>query len=272
MRNFLLLIIKNGVHFIFIGLQILCFYLVINFNQNQREIYFNSSRLFVGKMNQEVTELNDYLNLKKITDSLASENASLIQQLINTEVSSREVADSVVQMYAVTPARICSKTLNLRNNYFTLCAGKENGVNRSMGVISNHGVVGITRDVSNHYTTVLPLNNSLSRLSCSIQGKDYFGNLVWKSMNPISMKLEGIPRHAKISVGDSVITSGYSAIFPKGIPVGSISNFSFSDEGSGNYNIDVKVFSDLSREEYVYVIENRQRAEIDSLQKLVLDE
>ncbi len=224
-------------------------------------------------MNQEVTEINDYLKLKKITDSLSSENASLIQQLINSDSSpTLEHADSTYAQYIISPAKICSKTLNLRNNYFSICAGKNNDIQRNMGVISPYGVVGIIKNVSNNYATVLPLNNSLSRTSCTIKSKNYFGNLVWKSMNPMNMKLEGIPRHARIAVGDSIVTSGYSAIFPKNLPIGTISNFSFSDEGSGNYNIDVKLHYDLSSIENVYVIDNTLKAEIDSLRNTLINE
>ncbi len=224
-------------------------------------------------MNQEVTEINDYLKLKKITDSLSNENASLIQQLINVDTETARLGvDSNHVQYLVSPAKICSKTLNLRNNYFSICAGKRNNIQPNMGVISSYGVVGIIKNVSNNYATVLPLNNSLSRTSCTIKNKNYFGNLVWKSMNPMNMKLEGIPRHARIAVGDSIVTSGYSAIFPKNLSIGTISNFSFSDEGSGNYNIDVKMHYDLSSIENVFVINNTMKAEIDSLRNTLTNE
>jgi rod shape-determining protein MreC len=272
MRNILLLFARYGTHLLFIGLEIVCFYLIVNYNQTQKDIWLNSSNIFSGFLNEKVDNTRDYFHLESINDSLQIENSKLLQRLIN---SSQPVGvnslDSNFQKFRVIPATICGLDIHKRYNYFNLCEGTSAGIRSGMGVVTENGVVGVVRDVSNNYSTVLPLINAASRTSCIIKTKNFPGILTWKSSNPLKMTLEDVPKHANLNIGDTIVTSGYSTIFPKGIPVGEISNF-ITEKGSATYIIDVNLWEDLTKLEYVYVIENQIKVEIDSLNNLLDEE
>ncbi len=263
MKNILLIFIKYGTHLLFIAFQIICFTLIINSNKEHGDIYNNTKSIFFENLNNNVDQLSDYLKLDDQNDSLIRENAKLMDILINQRITT--VVDTIsdtllLKQYSFIPAEICNKTIHLRNNYFTLCVGSMDGAKPMMGVISAEGIVGITTKVSDHFSQVIPLLHSQSRISASIRGLDFFGNLVWKDSNPRIMTLETIPKHASISIGDVVVTSGYSSIFPKDLPIGTISNFEIA-KGSSNYVIDVTLFNDLNNLSYAYLVNNRLKEE-----------
>lgn len=274
MRNILLLFARYGAHILFIGIEIFCFFLIVNYNQTQKDIYLNSIGLFNGKINQRVDKLSDYLYLQEVNDSLISENAKLLEQIINTSSSDQKTVflqDSALKEYKIIPSAICNKTINLKNNYITLCKGESSGIRKDMGVISENGVVGMVRSTSKDFSIVLPIINVLSRTSVSIKNKAYFGTMLWRDTHPLHVTVEEIPKHADLGVGDTIITSGFSSVFPKGIEIGKITNFSV-EPGSANYTIDVTLNNDLSKVEYVYVIDYVNRFQKDSLQKTIIDE
>ena len=263
MKNILLIFIKYGTHLLFIAFQIICFTLIVNNNKVHGDIYDNTKSIFFENFNNKVDQLSDYLKLDEQNDSLVRENAKLLDIIINQNNTSRTYTttdSSLLQQYSFIPAEICNKTIHLRNNYFTLCAGSTNGVKPMMGVISAEGIVGITTRVSDHYSKVIPMLHSQSRISASIRGLAFFGNLVWKNNDPKIMTLEAVPKHAPISIGDLVVTSGYSSIFPKDLPIGTISNFEIT-KGSSNYVIDVKLFNDLNNLSYTYLVNNKLKEE-----------
>ena len=267
MRNLIYLFARYGAQIMFITLEVLCIYLIVTYNNPQREIFINSSNIFSGYISERSQKVRSYFNLSHVNDSLMLRNAFLLTELVNRGDLSYTYhpTDSSFQQFIITPATICEKTLHLRNNSFTLCSGREHGIKKGMGVITEIGVIGIIRNVSANYSLVIPLNSTLSRLSCAVKNKNFHGILTWQDTNPLTMHLEGVPKHADIMVGDSIVTSGYSFVFPKGIPVGTISNF-FVNPGSAFYTIDITLHEDLNKIQYGYVVHNQRKEEIDSLQ------
>jgi len=259
MSNVISLFIRYSAFILFILLEIISFQLIINYNKSQKEIWANSSNRLTGGINEYVQGVEDFLQLQNYNDSLLVENAKLLETIINYRVSSK---DNIFQTfeeqdsskdYRLIPAKVCSKTLNLRNNYMTLCKGSKDSLYVGMGVISDKGIVGIISQVSDNFSTVLMILNSESRTSAKISSKNYIGNLIWRKDNIRIMTLKDIPKHATIAVGDSVSTSGYSISFPEDIYIGKVSDYR-SGSGGNSYDIDVRLLSDLSTVDYVYVV------------------
>lgn len=259
MKNVISFIIKYSAFIAFLLLEIISFYFIVNYNKSQKEIWLNSSNIFVGSINKHVQGVEDFFKLQERNDSLLTENARLLETIINYRVSSSnnsfqnfEEQDSTLN-YELIPSKICSKTIHLRNNYITLCKGAADGIKSGMGVISNDGIVGIVKEVSEKFSSVLLIINSQSRISVKINSKNYSGNLVWKDEDIRKMNLIDIPKHAEIEKGDTISTSGYSVSFPKDIMIGTISDFQI--KGGGNsFEIDVELFSDIGQLDYVYVV------------------
>ena len=110
-----------------------------------------------------------------------------------------------------------------------------------------------------------------SQVSCTIKHSAFFGNLKWIGLDPSIVFLEDIPKHAEVVVGDTIQTSGYSRHFPVGLDVGKVKDISLS-QGSNSYTIQVQLFNDMNNLEVVYVLEDQQAEELDSLLTIIENE
>jgi len=276
MRNLLYLIYRYSAFLVFILLELFCLYLITNYNKSQKEIWAHSSNLFSGNVSERVQKAEDFFTLRDQNDSLTRENAKLLETIINFRINAdannfvelENINQDSTAYYTLIPAKVCGKTINLRNNFITICAGHNQGLAAGMGVISKDGVVGIIKSVSDDYATVLLIINSQSRISALIKNKEYHGNLVWNSEDVREMKLMDVPKHADISIGDTVVTSGYSISFPKFIHLGSIKDMQIVG-GSNNFDIDVELSYDIAKVSNVYVVsynKAEEKAQLMSVQ------
>ena len=271
MRNLIVFIWKNYFFFLFLVLETIAFYLIIRNNRFQNTSVFNSSNTISGNIYQSYSNITDYLYLKKDNELLAAQNAKLQTFSVNSFITFKNdeysVNDPVYkQKYIYTQAKVINNSINKRNNYLTLNAGRLQHIEPEMAVIAADGVVGIVKDVSDNFSSVMSLLNKNTMISCKLKKGGYFGSLIWEGGNPAIAILNDIPKHARISVGDTIITSGASPIFPEGIMAGTINRFEL-EEGNNFYSVEVKLSTDFGRLSYVYVIKNLMKQEQIDLEK-----
>lgn len=266
MQNLLLLLTRYGSTLLFILLEIICFYLVINYNRQQKDIFIHSSNLASGKLYTEKDRIQDFMSLRNINDSLALENARLKRRLLLLEGYGKQNTLDSLGRIDVSPAKVINQTINQFNNYITINKGSVDGVKKGMGAIDEKGIVGIVTQVSENYATILTLLNTTNGVSVLIKSHNNFGVLKWVAgSNYRSFKIEAIPKHVNISIGDSIVTSGYSTVYPPNIYIGQIKKYDFK-KGSSNYNIEVTLENDLTNVDYVYLINNQDASEIQELE------
>jgi rod shape-determining protein MreC len=256
MRNLLLLFSKYGALVLFILLEVISFFLIVNYNNKQKEIFLYSSNLFSGKILDKYDDGVDYFNLKTINDSILQENARILSNRFNYVPENYEynsVEDTSLNKYELIPASICNMTLHLRNNRMTIDKGTNWGIKDGMGVIAEKGIVGVVRKVNSDFASIVPLINTQLQISAKIKNKNYFGDLKWEPYDERFVILKHIPKHAKVSKGDTVITSGYSTIFPGGIEIGKIIEIRLP-EGDNYFEIVVDLNNRIGNLEHVYVI------------------
>ncbi len=262
MRNPLLANNKLYIFVLFIILEIISFVLIINYNNKQKDIFLYSSNLFTGYINSKYSNLLQYINLKKINEKLKKDNAFILQQSFNKNATKnyyKKLKDTLLEKeFNIIPATICNKSIDKRNNRMTLDKGSDAGIKKDMGVIDAHGLIGVVRKVNSDFASVVPLINTVSRVSVLVKNKGYFGILEWEPYDYRKIKLTSIPKHANIETGDTIITSGFSTIFPKGIFVGTIKEINLI-RGSNYYDISVYLNNNLALAENVYVIENLKK-------------
>ena len=274
MQNLFAFLVRHGVFLLFLGLEVVCFNLVINNNHRQSEIYHNTSTVVTAALNKQVSGFIQFWNLQGVNDSLRIENATLREQLSNNIVLEQRTStgiDSSIQRFGVKPAKVIHNSVGLRNNYITLDRGYRSDVVPGLGVITDKGPVGIVVASTRGFAKVMSLLHSNTMLSASIKSKGYFGSLVWRSTNPKLMELDALPKHAQIQVGDTVVTSGYSRIFPPGLQIGKVDTF-WLPEGSNFYRARVLLDVDLSSLQSAYVILNYSLKEQESLETTSGDE
>jgi len=269
MRGLLQLFARFGGGLLFVLLEAVSLIMVVQFNQNQNDIFFNSWGLYLAELEQSIDNAGDYIGLKKEVIQLQGKNIKLMEQLDNALYSNRLIRDSIgqdsaKQMYTFQGANVISNSVANVNNYLRLDKGTNHGIKKHMGVMGDEGVVGIVREVSPHFCSVMSILHSQSRIKAAIKGTGYFGTLVWPGGNPKVMELRAIPKHAKPSVGDTITTSGYSQIFPKDIPLGIITSDK-QKSGENFLTIEVELFIEIGKLRYVYVVENLFKEEHEQL-------
>ena len=272
MRDLLQFLARYGHVITFVILQFICFRLIIAFNQNQQEIYFFNKALLSSGMQERLSEWKGYLELDAVADSLAQENAALRTQLRDAkflqDIRIDTIADSLYrQQYIYVSAQVISNSINGQNNFVIIDKGAQDDIKEGMGVISSNGAVGIVSYTTEKYSRVLPLHNRTMRVSVKLARAGYFGGLRWSGGALSDFKIQDIPRHAVVNVGDSILTSGYSVVFPKGIFLGQVR--SIGDTNGTNFldvNADLNInLADLGN---VYVVKNLYSQELDSLMKI----
>lgn len=276
MRNLLDFLIKYNYWFLFILLEVVCFGLLFRFNYYQRGVFFSSANVVTGTVYELSNGVTSYFNLKSANDELIERNIALESEVSRLENALRDFQlDSLyiealkkpaLTGYKTLKAHVINNSLNRVDNYVTLDKGTADGVRPEMGVIDGRGVVGIVYMTTAHYSTVISLLNSKSNLSCKIKGTDYFGYLNWQYGDAEFAYLKDLPRHAQFNQGDTVVTSGYSTVFPQGVMVGVIDEMSDSHDGL-SYLLKVKLSTDFGKLSNVRVIANEGQPEQRELEK-----
>ncbi len=261
MNNLLQFVIRYSAFILFLLLEAVALTLVVKYNENQKGIFQHSSSLFTGRLYKMADEVYKYNHLQTFADSLADENARLKEKVFNLERSvqrllpvDQPIDSCILNDYHLISAQIINNSINQRNNHFTIDKGKKEGIKNGMGVISRQGIVGIIDETGEDFATAVSILHSGVQISAAIKRNGYFGSLVWKEIDPAHMVLEAIPGQADIQIGDTIITSGYSYIFPKGIYIGKVERF-WTEGGSNYYTIEVRLHEDIARMNRVYVVE-----------------
>ncbi len=265
MKNVLLFVLRNRVFFLFLFLEVVCFALIVKNNQFHQTSFLNSSNRLVGNVYELNGSVTGYFGLRKVNDHLALENAALRALLKESQYTSLNasvrVTDSVnFQNYSYLPAEVINNSTNRRNNYLTINKGILQGVEPEMAIISPDGIVGIVKDVSKNFASVISILHKNSSISARLKANGYFGSLVWDGRDPLVAQLTDIPNHVKISEGMEVETSGFSSMFPRGIKIGQIVSYEIRP-GDNFYSIDVKLSTELSALRMVYVVTNLMKVE-----------
>jgi rod shape-determining protein MreC len=271
MRNLIFFIYKYHVFFIFFLLEIVAFVILYRFNNYQKASFLNYTTGVASNFYTGVSNTQEYFNLRRVNDSLQLENARLRSQQItsyyNNNISTNSINDTVYkQQYQYISAQVVNNSVTKRNNYITLNRGKNHGIEREMGVISESGIVGIVMNVSDNYCTVLSLLNSNCKISAKIKKTGAFGSLVWDGGNPRYAKLLDVNKHVPVRFNDLVITSNFSTIFPEGLPIGRVYDHSL-DAGDNFHTIRVELFTDFSTVSTVYIIKNLFKQEQQTLEQ-----
>ena len=274
MRNLLEFLAKYNHWFVFLILEVVSMVLLFQYNSYQGSAWFSSANAVTGKLYEWDANVETFFSLTKVNQELTQRNAYLeqeVQKLSDSLVS--VIKDSsiyhrdqfaLLRNYRLIPAKVVANSIDKPGNLMTIDKGSADGIHKDMGVISGTGVVGIVYLVAEHYAIVIPVLNTKSNISCMIQNRGYFGYLRWKGGVSDLAYLEEVPRHAHFKLGDYVVTSGYSAVFPPGVRVGRILHVFNSADGL-SYRVQLRLSTDFARLRDVCVIDDtamKERLEI----------
>jgi len=266
-RNIINFLLNYNAFLVFIGLEVFCFYLILQNNNYQKAGFINSSNVLVGKFYASYNDLTAYLHLKQENEKLAEENARLRGQIRSAFTDPVDTAHIIndrahQQIYRYIPARVISITTGELNNYITINKGAADGIRNRMAVICPDGVVGKVTNVSEHFASIMSLLHKNSSISARVNGN--LGSLVWKGDDPSVCNLEGVSKQFNIRVGDRVYSSG-KASFPEDISIGTVVRVNPGNDN--NYVIRVKLSTNFNALQYVYVVDYLRRDEEQNLEE-----
>ena len=252
--------------------------LIYRNNSYQQSVMLSTANTLTANIVSLTGSVASYINLREENRKLIERNGQLeIERLRLQRQIEMMTADTVsfhsyiadpasLFPYDVIVAKVINNSVTYLSNYITIGKGSSEGISPDMGVISEGGVVGIVSTVSDHYAVIIPFLNPKFRLSCKVLGSSYFGSMSWDGRSTQYAKLDELPRHVEFKAGDTIVTSGFSAIFPEGIMVGNVSSFE-RQRDDNFYSLTVKLSTDFHRLSTIMVIRNYLQNEQIQIEK-----
>jgi len=252
----------------FLFFETLCAWLWVENSQYQNTQFFNTANRVAAALVGFSERTREYFALSEVNQALAEENSelrALVEQLTPKEEASRFTTDTLVRFDFVS-ARVINNNVSQFKNHLTINRGSDAGLAPGMALISGAGAVGKVKSVSAHFSVVTSLLNTDEQVSSMLKRTGNFGTAQWNGVDPRMINLLYIPRHVQPQPGDTVITTGYNAVFPEGVLIGIVREVDLKKEAQF-YDIQVELAQDFRRLAYVKVIKSRLKQELDSLEQ-----
>jgi rod shape-determining protein MreC len=277
MQTLILFLYRIRAFLLFLGLQAVCFWLIFSNNPYQSAGFFNSSNQVAGQLLEVSSQASEYLDLANQNEFLAMENARINRELQNLKkqlealksdsLAAQVAYDSTLDAgFNYIPAKVINQSIRNRFNYITINRGTKHGISRDMGIISSTGVVGKVKAVSENFATITSILHTDLLTSAKIGRNGAVGSVRWDGKDPRFAQLLYIPRHIEVSKGDTLLTAGYSGIYPEGVLIGQVEDISVTGEAT-YYTIKVKLSTEFSKLNWVYAVSNKNRPEKQNLEE-----
>jgi len=275
MQNIIRFLAKYSTFLLFIILQSCALYLLFNYNSFQQSTLFSTSNKINSFLFTAEEHITGYFHLKDNNNALQKQNIELELKIARLESVLLNYTDTSgiallrkkeADEFSLIPGRVIKNSVSQLRNYVTLNIGKADGVLPKMGVANAQGIVGVVSHVSDHFSVVIPVLNPEIRISCKLKKLNASGSLVWEGMDRRFAYLQEIPPYVTVSKGDTVVTSGYSDIFPEGIMVGTVDEYEVGDDANF-LKLKVRLSTRFDAISNVRVIRFKRREELKKIEE-----
>jgi rod shape-determining protein MreC len=275
-RNIFLFIRRYFNILVFLVLQVICIILIVQYSKYHQAMFGKTANIVTGKINTQYDQVEYYFQLKKTNDSLVKANEMLYNKLASNynipDSNQKQVVDSIrvdsilqYRKFIYLSAKVVANSVTSQSNFLVLQSANASQMRVGMGIVDpNNAVVGAITDVSGEFVVVMSLLHKDSHISGKLLKTGETGTVTWDGKYPNLLTLTGIPKSAKLAKGDTIITSGFSTIFPKGLMLGRVDEV-FLETSTNNYKIMVRTATNFYNLEYAYAIDNLQQKAIDQL-------
>ncbi len=269
-----LLLFLKRIHYalLFIALEAIAISVFLHGNVYQKARIAGASNRLVSGIYDKIADVSGYFGLRSENERLVEEIARLRSQmsahLHADTLFSRTDSVPSLQYYQYQPARVIRNSISKRENYITIDRGTLDGIEPEMALITDDGIVGYVVNCSEHFSVAVSILNAKEfRTSGCIQGSDFAGSIYWDGLSHREVILDEIPKYADMQVGDTVVTTNYSYIFPPDQPIGTVESFEMVN--GTFYKVRVRLFADLARIRYVYAVRYLEQEERRALEATV---
>jgi len=266
-------LIKRYFHLlVFLILQAVALFLIYQHNHYQHFVLSTAAQKITGPVQKFANRFYKHFRYSSENAYLIQQNITLLKEKESMFIFSDDSVRTVFseagknkrRMYDISTAHVIFNTINKTHNYIIIDKGKKDGIVPDMAVLSPNGVAGVVSDVSDNFSTVMSLLNPNSRVSARIVPINQIGTVVWMGSDPSVAQVIDIPQHLMVTVGDSVVTSGYSDVFPKDILIGTVIE-KYDNPNNTFLTIKIRLATDFGNLHNVYLISNLYKSELDSL-------
>jgi rod shape-determining protein MreC len=267
-------IVRYQAFLFFILLEVLSGWLVIRNNHYQNAAFFNSSNKVAGNIHNFNNNITSYLDLQQVNNHLAIENAQLQLELSRMRNQLGQVNQTIagnrvkINNYNFIPASVINNSTRRLNNFITIDKGQKDHIKPNMAVINNQGVVGKVKSASANFATITSILHPDVLTSALLKTTNTLCTVKWNGRDPEKAEILYVPRHVAVNVGDSVVCSGYNAVYPSGIPIGVVSKVNIKEE-STFYDLEITFATRFNQLSFVFVVSNTLKSEKDSLENVI---
>ena len=276
MRNVFLFIRRHFNFLFFLVLQIIALSFLFRFNKYHEAAFLSVSTELTGRINERYNTVEYYFQLKKTNEALVQENLRLRQQLKENyegpDSLRRMIYDTIktdsgktLLKYRILEAKVVNNSTMFQANYLTIHRGFDQGIRPNMGVIGPQGIVGSVVNVSANFATVQSVLHNQFRYVAKLKKTGETGTILWDGQNPQFVTMRGITKSVSVGVGDSVVTTQLSSLYPANIMVGIVAEI-IPDASSNFYTLKLRTATNFSTIEYAYVYDNLQYDEQKKLE------
>jgi len=253
-----LVIVRQKDHFLFLVAIALSFFLLLNNTSSEMGVVRGKSVEIVSFITSPITFIRSLMSLEKKTQILREKNLSLslkVESMLNLQNENNELLRMLDfkkhTSLLMKPAKVVNKGLQPNLLSIVINSGSKDGLKRNQAVLTPNGVIGKTVEVGENTSIVQLITDVNYRLSVRILPSGATGilRLIKKGM----AQIREVQKNVEINIGDKVVTSGFSDIYPPGLPVGSVSGV-YDDRGSFQKVVNLKLSNDISSFQNVFVI------------------
>ena len=256
--------VRFSAFFEFALLELIALLLIINGGAFQQSVFYRANTAMVGSIHAAMSACTDYFGLQEANARLVAENEQLLNRIAALEARlplSDSIAPTTAPHYFTRSATVVYSTVNRIQNLIIIDRGSADGIAVNMGVVSADGVVGVDDVVSKRYAVVMPIINTNLQVSGRVAKNGYLGSVRWTGLAPEFASLTEIPPHVDVAVGDTVVTSGYSAIFAGDVPIGVVDRVVTNDNRPFS-DITLRLMVNYRTLEHVHVVDCANRDEL----------
>ncbi len=281
MIRFFLFLKKIYFVLLFILLESLAIHYYANSTAYTKVKLVSASNRMVGGLYANLSGIGSYFHLRRENRALQEQLAEAYNRLDVLTTGNREAPPTVLsgadsaylyqggaRLYEYYSARVVNNSYTRQENYITLDSGVEDGLGANVAILANGGIAGYVLSSSEHYSVCMSVLNRNFNTSGRIQGEEYFGSVYWDGTSYEHVTLSDIPKYAPLEVGDTILTTNYSSIFPPDVMIGTVESFLLRN--ATYYEVKVRLHADMSRLSQVLAVRYLDAAERNSLEDSVL--
>ena len=245
---------------VFLFLETWSFILIKNNSPYFSASFFTSSNNIAARILDFKTTTFGYFNLVEQNELLRAQNAELHKKNLNALSSYKYNRLSFKNNYEVQKSKVINNSVSFSKNYLTIDVGIKEGVKTGMGVIGADGIIGMVKSVSNNFATVTSILHTKMDVSVLVGKERVLASLSWNGKDYRTCEVIHLPKHVKVSKGDTIYSSGYGGIFPEEIVVGIVSAIT-TEEDKMFHQIEMSLINNFNSLKTAYVVIDKQKKE-----------